>query len=270
MSLTAKTKNTLSFLLRIGLSLGLLAYVFSKIDMGKTGEVLRSADLFYIAVAAIIFIIVNGIVLCRWLIYIKALGLTTTLGSVVEHFLYGLFGNLFLPTAIGGDILKAVGLCKNSDQKPRVIASILLDRVTGFASIAIVAVTAFALGYKYINDSSLMIPIALMGGAAIVIAAVLLNEKIYSFGCMVFNQLPRFKKSLMTMHYDMALLKEGHKYQEGVKAILLSCCSQAIYAFTFYFTAKALHQDIAVIYFLIFVPIICVATAFPSIGGAGC
>jgi uncharacterized membrane protein YbhN (UPF0104 family) len=183
--------------------------------------------------------------------------------------LYGLFGNVFLPTAIGGDIIKAVGLCKNSIQKPRVVASILLDRVSGFASMAIIAVTAFLVGRKYVNNDTLIIPIALMGGISVIVAAVLLNERIYSFGCRIFNGLPRFKKSLMTMHYDIALLKEGHKYIEGIKAILLSCLSQAVFASTFYLTAKALHQDIAVIYFLIFVPIICVVSALPSIGGLG-
>jgi uncharacterized protein (TIRG00374 family) len=269
MPVKQNTKSFFSFLLRIGLSLGLLVFVFSKIDMQKTGEILKTADLFYIALTAVVFILVNVITLYRWFILIRALNLTITLGSVIEHGLYGLFGNLFLPTAIGGDILKAVGLCKTSAQKPRVVASILLDRVSGFASIAIVAVTAFLFGRQYINDDTLVIPIALVGGLTVAVAAVLLNERVFSFGCKIFNGLPRFKKSLMTMHYDIALLKEGHKYKEWIKAVLLSCLSQTIFASTFYLTAKALHQDIPFIYFLIFVPMICVATAFPSIGGLG-
>ena len=269
MALKQSTKSFFSFLLRISLSLGLLFFVFSRIDMQKTAEVLNSADFFYITLAAVVFTLVNAITLCRWLIFIKALNLSTTLGSVVEHHLYGLFGNLFLPTAIGGDIIKAVGLCKASGQKPRVVASILLDRLSGFASMAIVAVTAFAFGRRYINDDMLIIPIALMGGISVISAAVLLNERIYSFGCKFFNWLPRVKNGLMTMHYDMALLKEGQKYKEGIKAVLLSCLSQSVYASTFYLTAKALHQDLAIIYFLIFVPIMCVASAFPSIGGLG-
>jgi len=73
----------------------------------------------------------------------------------------------------------------------------------------------------------------------------------------------------MTMHYDIAMLKESHKSKEGGKAILISCVSQMVFAFSYYLVAKALHQDIAMVYFLIFVPIICVASAFPSIGGLG-
>jgi len=267
--LNEKTKNLLSFILRFGLSLALLVYVFSKIDLAKTAEVLKTADLTYIIFAAIVFLIVNAILLYRWFIFIKALDLSASGKNVIFHYFYGLFGNLFLPTGIGGDILKAVGLCKTSTQKPRVIASILLDRLSGFASIVIVAVLAFVFGYKYINDNSLLIPIVLMGSVSLMIVATLFNESAYSFFCQIFNRFPRFKNSLMTMHYDIALLKESHKSKEGGKAILLSCVSQMIFAFSYYLVAKALHQDIAMIYFLIFVPIICVVSSFPSIGGLG-
>jgi len=264
-----KTKTMVSFLLRIIFSVGLLVFVFSKIDLQQTGEVLKSADVFYLFLAAGAFLVVNAILLVRWTILIKALDLSASLMSVVKHFFYGLFGNLFLPTAIGGDILKAVGLCKKSTQKPRVIASILLDRLSGFASIVIIAVTAFVLGYASIDDKSLVIPIVVMGAGALSVAAILFNEQIYSFFCKIFNRLPRFKQSLMNMHYDIALLKEGHKYKAGIKVVILSCCSQIIFCYSYYLTAKALHQDVSFVYFLIFIPIICVISAFPSIGGLG-
>jgi len=269
MKLSEKTKNILSLTLRIGLSLALLAYVFSKIDLQKTIEVLKSADLLYIFFAAVLFMVCMGILLYRWFIFVRALDLSATKKNIILHYFYGMFGNLFLPTSIGGDLLKAVGLCKNSTQKPRVIASILLDRLSGFASITIVAVLAFTFGYSYINDNVLIIPIVLMGTVSLTFAAILFNEKIYSFGCRIFDRLPRFKKSLMTMHYDIALLKENQKYKEAYKAIFVSCVSQGIFAVSYYLTAKGLHQDIGIIYFLVFVPIICVISAFPSIGGLG-
>ena len=267
--LNEKTKTILSFILRFGLSIGLLMYVFSKIDLAQTAEVLKLADPLYIFFAAIAFLIVNCILLFRWFIFIRALDLSATTKNVILHYFYGLFGNLFLPTAIGGDLLKAVGLCKSSTQKPRVVASILLDRLSGFASIAIIATLAFVFGYSYINDNTLIIPIILMGAGAVMIATILLNETAYSFFCQAFNRFPRFKNNLMTMHYDIALLKESHKSREGGKAILVSCLSQTMFILSYYFVAKALHQDIALIYFFIFIPMISVISSFPSIGGLG-
>ena len=262
-----RIKSVFSFCVRIGLSLGLLGYLFTKIDVKETVEVLRTADWTYLVYAGGLFLVINVVLLMRWFIFIRALDLTASVGHVIRYYLIGLFGNLFLPSAVGGDLIKVIGLCKNSAQKPKVVASVLLDRLSGFAGIVVVAVAAFVIGYRWINESSLIIPIVAMGIFSAVFIAVLFIEKVYSFCCRIFDRLPKFKKSLMDLHYDVVLLKENSV--EGVKAVGLSCVTQSILAVTFFLTAKALGQDIPMIYFLVFVPIMCVAASFPSIGGLG-
>ncbi|MBU4333725.1 MAG: flippase-like domain-containing protein, partial [Candidatus Omnitrophica bacterium] len=147
-----KIKDVFNFFVRVGLSGALLYYIFSKIDIEKTKGVLLSAELIYIFYAFLTFIVINIIILVRWRIYIKALDIDASNKDITRYYLVGLFGNLFLPSAIGGDLIKIYGLCKGSNQKARVVASVLLDRLSGFASIVIVAVTSFVVGYKYIQN----------------------------------------------------------------------------------------------------------------------
>jgi uncharacterized membrane protein YbhN (UPF0104 family) len=71
----------------------------------------------------------------------------------------------------------------------------------------------------------------------------------------------------MGLHYDIALMKG--KRREGFSAIAISCLSQVVYAVCWYLIARSLSQDVDLIYFLIFVPLTCVAASFPSIGGLG-
>ncbi len=265
--MSEKIKNLFSFLMRIGVSAGLLWFVFSKIDMDKTWSILKTADVRYIVWGGMIFLGTTVILLCRWFIFIKALGLEVRAIDVVRYFFIGLFGNLFLPSAMGGDILKIYGLCKNSQQKPRVFASALLDRLSGFASIVIVAVCAFVFGYKVINDRSLLFPIVIMATGSLGVIIVLFNEKVFSYICQIFNGFPKIKKPLMDMHYDIRLMHDKHK--EGWTAIGMSCLSQVILSVSFFVVAKGLHQDIDLLYFLIFSPLICIASAVPSIGGLG-
>ncbi|MDP8212467.1 MAG: lysylphosphatidylglycerol synthase transmembrane domain-containing protein [Candidatus Zapsychrus exili] len=267
MQLGEKTKNVLSFFMRIACSALLLFYLFKQIDIEGTINVIKSANMIYILYAGIVFLFINVFLLYRWVIYIRALDLSVKLSSVTRYFLAGLFGNLFLPSAIGGDLIKIIGLCKNSDKKPTVVASVLLDRLSGFIAIVLVAITAFTLGYNVIDDKTLLFPIVILGIVFFGFITVLFNERAYSFACKIFNKFPKIKNNLMELHYDIALLK--NKKREGWKAIALSCLCQVIFSFTFYLTAKALHQDINIIYFLIFVPLICVAGALPSIGGLG-
>ena len=262
-----KIKNLLSFIGRFGLSVALLWYLSTKMDIQETLRILKNADSRYIAMALALFMGTICIVLWRWLIFIRALDLSASTWTIIRYFFIGLFGNLFLPSSIGGDLIKIWGLCKDSCQKVRVVASVLLDRLSGFVSIVIVACGAFIFGYGVINDKFLFIPIVIMGLGLVVFGTILFNEKAYSFGCRVFNKIPRLKKILMDLHYDVALLKK--KKRQGLQAVFLSCCSQVIFALTFFLIAKALHEPLPIIYFLVFVPLICVASAFPSIGGLG-
>ena len=91
MSHAQKTKNLVSILLRIGLSAALLSYLFSKIDIPKTIDVLKNADYIYILYGLIIFFLINIMILIRWNIYIRALGLKVPLKSVINCFFIGLF-----------------------------------------------------------------------------------------------------------------------------------------------------------------------------------
>jgi len=50
---------------------------------------------------------------------------------------------------------------------------------------------------------------------------------------------------------------------------MISILAQIILAVEFYLTARGMHQHIALVYFIIFSPIVCVVTSLPSIGGLG-
>lgn len=267
MPLNERAKKLLWNLLRFGLSFALLAYLYHQIDIEKTTHILKSADLTLIIYAFGIFLFINFIILIRWIVFIRALGLHASFLKVARCLLIGLFGNLFLPSAIGGDVIKTLGLCHNSSQKPKAVASVLLDRLSGFAGIVIVATLAFACGFHLINDLSLFLSILIMAVISVAIGTVLFHEKIYSFCCRIFTAFPKIKQGLMNVHYDIVLLKD--RKDAIYQGIGVACFGHILLAFMFFLSAKALHQDVALIYFFIFVPLICVAAAVPSIGGLG-
>ncbi|HOW35698.1 MAG TPA: lysylphosphatidylglycerol synthase transmembrane domain-containing protein [Candidatus Omnitrophota bacterium] len=267
MALNEKLKNVLSLLLRIGLSVLLLAYLFSKIDTSKMLDAVKNADLRYFFAAMFIFIAINFLLLFRWTVFIRALGLTVPFKSIANCFFIGLFFNLFLPSSTGGDIVKTIGLFRDTPEKAKVVASVVVDRLSGFASIVLVALVSFAFGYRILNDNSLLVSIAVLALFCFAVILVLFNEKLFSFVFGMFNRFPKIKEKLMSLHYSVALLKG--KPQALLKAVALSCLSQTILAFIFSLLAKSFHQDIPVLYFLIFVPILCVISSLPSIGGLG-
>lgn len=260
-------KTLFSFILRFGISFALLAFIFSKIDIKKTAEVAKSADPLYLVYAFIVFIGIYFLLLWRWIVFIRALELSVKLKDVARFYFASLFGNLFLPSSIGGDIIKIVGLCKGSNEKPKVVASVVIDRLSGFSAIVIVGVISFIIGFKTIQDTTLLVSILILAAASIVVVFILFNEKVYKMAIAVFKIFPKFEQSLMQMHYDVSHLKK--RKAQGFKGLFISCLNQVLLATCFFLIAKALHQDIAFGYFLIFVPLLCVAASVPSIGGLG-
>lgn len=267
MSISQKTKNLLSLLGRLTFSILLLAFLFSKIDTDQTFQLLKTAQLGTLSIALLIFLIVHFVMLCRWIVLIRALELSVPVWDVFRYFFIGLFGNLFLPSSIGGDLIKILGLCKNSSQKPRVVASVILDRLSGFAAISLISICSFLIGRSILQDNSIAVIITIISLGSITTLGVLFNEPVYEFFCRVFNGLPKVKAKLMEMHYDISLLKG--KPLEGLKTLMIACSGQIIFIFSFYFIGRALNQEIPLIYFLVFIPLICIASAFPSIGGLG-
>ena len=263
----SRLKSFLSNFLRWGLSIALLGYLYHLIDIDKTIAVIKSADPVLVIYAFITFIFVMFLLLIRWFVFVKALGLKVPSKIMTRYFFIGLFGNLFLPSSIGGDVIKIWGVCQYTVEKPKVIASVLIDRLSGFAGIVIVATVAFIFGYRLINDFSLLASIVIMAAVSAGITVVLFNETLFAFCCKIFSAFPAIKQTLMNIHYDIALLKD--KPFELVKGAAVSCLCQMITSVIFFLIAKALHQDVSLIYFLIFVPLICVASSLPSIGGLG-
>jgi len=91
-----------------------------------------------------------------------------------------------LPSAIGGDIIKAAGLCARRDDKQKVVASILLDRLSGFAGMVLLALVAFIFGFRYVEGPLVLSAIAVMGAGLFVLGAILFHEGLYSFFCRIF------------------------------------------------------------------------------------
>ncbi len=262
-----KLKAVWSFFLRFGLSAIPLAWLFSRIDYKDTLVAVKEADKGCLVGAFLVFFITCGLVLWRWIILLRALGLKFKRLSSTRWFFIGQFCNLFLPTSVGGDVIKALGLANETGFKPKVFISIVLDRLTGFVGIVLVAFISFFFGRKIIGDSSVIVSIVTMAIVSLTLAVVLFSRRIYSWACGAFSFWPRLKEGLKNLHHDIILMRGKHR--EFLATIVISMFSQVILAYDFYLVAHGMHQKIAFVYFIIFSPLVCVVTSLPSIGGFG-
>ena len=244
-----------------------MAWLFITIDYKHMWQAVKGSDMRYMSAAGIIFFLINFLIIWRWRILMKAVGLKAKRMTSTRWFFIGLFWNLAPISTVGSDLIKGLGLANETGHKPKVFASIVLDRLSGFAGIVILAAAAFLFGRGIIANKLVVIAIAVMSIVSVAIVIVLFSHRIFSFACKAFAVWPRVKENLMRLHYDIVLLKGRQK--NGWEAIIISIGAQIVLAIEFYLSAKGMHQNIPLVYFIIFSPIVCVVTSLPSIGGLG-
>jgi len=264
---TGSKKNIFSVILPCLLSLGLLTWVFTTTNYKDIWQAIKDSDIRYMSAAGIIFFLINFLIIWRWRILMKAVGLKAKSLSSMRWFFISLFSNLAPISAVGSDVIRGLGLAQEVGHKPKIFASIVLDRLSGFAGIVILAALAFLFGHGIIENRLVILAIALMSIISLAFVVVLFSHRIFSFACKAFAGWPKVKENLMRLHYDIVLLKG--KQKNGWEAVAISIVAQIVLAIEFYLSAKGMHQNIPLVYFVIFSPIVCVVTSLPSIAGLG-
>lgn len=81
----------------------------------------------------------------RWRWLVSALGLALTATQALRYTFYGIFFNLFVPGATGGDVVKAWYAARRTGRATKAAVSVLVDRLVGlFALLLLAAVVLFA------------------------------------------------------------------------------------------------------------------------------
>lgn len=139
-------KQTISLLLRVGLSALMLAVLIWRVpdfDTSKVVPALTLGTVIWLAVAAALTL--AGLVLSalRWQRVLEALGLHARLSRLVRHYLAGQFVSNVLPTTIGGDVLRVTRLSRETGESPATFASVVLERLTGWLVLPVISVVGF-------------------------------------------------------------------------------------------------------------------------------
>ncbi len=263
-------KRALSLFLRISVSVILLWFLFKQLERGVLIEIVKNADKRLLLLAFSIFSINYILCVFRWEMLLKAAHIHLPLKRVIISLSGGQFFSLFLPSTIGGDVVRVIDLTTHTRKPHEVMATVLLDRLSGYAGLVILTWLSLLAGWNLISDKSVLIWVVIITALLIVILLALFNKSLY----FKINKLLHSSSGNKLRGYIRDVHKETHIFRHHEKVVLnniaLSLFIQMITPVTFYITALSLGLKINIIYFFVFLPIIGVVTLLPiSIGGLG-
>ncbi|MFH1413892.1 MAG: lysylphosphatidylglycerol synthase transmembrane domain-containing protein [Candidatus Omnitrophota bacterium] len=263
-------KKVLGILFRIAISIALIAFILTQVDKESLFEVIRNANKPFLFLG--FFVLFFNYVLClfRWEMLLKTLNIHLPLKRVIMSFAGGHFFNLFLPSTIGGDLMRSIDLTLHTKRPKEVIATIFLDRLSGYIGLVLLALMSLSIGWRLVSNKMVLLCVAAITGFLVIILLVLFNKRIYR----KTNQLLHSPKAGQIRELIKNLHQEIHYFRHHEKAVvsslILSVFIQAVIPLAYFVIALSIGLRLDIIYFFVFFPIIGVITLLPiSIGGLG-
>jgi len=215
---------------------------------GKPGFVLLSL----ISAQVIIFLNVF-----KWQILLRSRGYDISVFHLWKLCLVGVFFNNFLPTNVGGDVVRGYELGKQIQNSPLALASVFVERFTGFVVlVGLNAVSFVALTQYRVTENPMLAATLLFAVVGLAIAAwLVLDRRLLSIVVrrarwrLAVKYLTKFEKFQQAIHefrQDRSVL---------LRAILLSCVYYVgIYGYVYY-SMLAFHEDVWFLGVALVVPI---------------
>ena len=259
-----------AFLVKLTVSSLLLGILFWRVDRAAFLRSLQTLPLSLLLGCGALYVLGYIISIVRWQRLLQAEGIHLDLWRLGLVYFEGAFFNLFLPTVIGGDIVRGYLIYKMTSGHDASIASILVDRLAGFAALMLIAVMALTLAYGTLNDPQVALAILTVVACFTGVMLVLLNRWLTTRVSAVLSVigLARFQVKL---HGLVDALQRYRRHHRALaQAFLLSALLQALIIVTYYFIGVGLHLGVPLLYFFLFVPLITALSMLPvSVAGLG-
>jgi uncharacterized protein (TIRG00374 family) len=119
------------------LAIGLLVFLIAQ-NWNEVVLAIRQIPLWRFLLATALIFVSRFFVIGRWHVLLRAAKLNISFSRTAALTFTGLFANNFLPTTIGGDVVRFAGAAEMGYDSSIVLASLVADRLAGMAGMATV------------------------------------------------------------------------------------------------------------------------------------
>jgi hypothetical protein len=254
-------------LLKIVVSLGLLAFIFSTIDLPAFWVAVRGADKLLLLAACGMMLLGVVIRAYRWQILLKAIDVPVPLWELTQIYFIGFLFNNLLPSGLGGDSIRMLELNRHTERGSDAVTSVIVDRFLGLSALQAIALLALLSAWGSVPAGVAYFTVAIfVGGLAG--GYLLINRALYE---TLRARIGLFRRLT-------AIKKVGNLFESFQRYPLPALGRAYLVAFPFNFTliaanifiGMALGAEVDLAHYAVFVPIISLLLLLPvSFAGLG-
>ena len=264
-------RKRLALMGRVTVGAALLVLIFFKVDVGRVLDGLRSVELPYLGLTFLIFLTGNLVGSLRWNLLLRAKGMTVPIRSLYAYYLVGFFFSTFLPTSVGGDLMRAVELSRRTGRRADAFSSVLVERIIGLMTTSFMACVAVGLFFREAPKAGLLVFFVAFSGLLLLSLLMLLGRN---------RPVDRLRSALPRLAYKGL----GERIDRGIESIRsyrktpfallavipVSLAYQVFFYLGLYVISLALGMEVSIVYFFMFMPAITILATIPvSLNGFG-
>jgi uncharacterized protein (TIRG00374 family) len=267
-------RSTAFKVFRLLVGIGLIGFLVTRQDLDEVVDHFRRVHIFPIVLAGIMDFCMVAVNSVRWKVLLAAKGIGVSQLRLLYYYLVGNFFSAALPTSVGGDFVRVVGIGGETDRRADVFGSVVVDRLLGFAVLLPLGLLAMPFVGNRLTTWDTVLKVWVV--AALVFACaymVLLRPVARRLSILLgplLDLLERFKARNRLEKAYGAIVSYNCCRGAVLQGLLLSVLSKLFWIFGCYLIARAFSIDIGIMPLLLIVPIVELARMIPiSISGLG-
>ncbi len=267
---TLMKRPTRNLLIKVLVSLGLIAVIFVKVDLAGFRRSLGAIDPLIFVSSCFLFGIQQALMAISWGVLLRAKDSKVPYRQVIYAHVVGNFFGTFLPSTLGIDAVRAYSLSRYLKNGVEAASSMFVVRAVGFLVLFIIAIV-FA------------IPMARLAGSHEIFWGLLatftafLSTVIAVYHRRTYELLEKVLGFLVVkgivekLHdFRLSLLNYSRRRLTLVFLIALTVIYQILGIVVVYVIGLALGISTSLSYYFVLIPVICVITILPiSVAGLG-
>jgi uncharacterized protein (TIRG00374 family) len=263
------TKKVLFTVLKVGVSATLLYLLFRSIEVDAFVRVLATIKPQLFVLVIFLFAGIQAVSGLRWAILLKK-DVDLPYLKVLSMYFIGMFFNNFLPTLVGGDVVKGYYLYRETGKGDVAAASVLMDRYSGFTALMAITLVALVPGYVLIKGTGLAGFFLLLVGGYVVASCLVWVEFLHGWLVKILTGTRLLGLNEKVETFYRALMSYKAHYRILVKAFLCSLLIQGGVILGYIILARGMGMGVSMGYFFLFIPLATVVAMIPlSLSGLG-
>ena len=268
----------ISYLLRVLITAILLLYVLEKVGLFDTEKradlfvLVRSVSIPLLLLSFVVSLLLNLSSAYKWYLLLRSRNVAVTFFRSWALYMIGIFFSLFLPTSMGGDLIRIHELGKMTGKRAEAAASVFIERFSGMVILFLLTIVALLMQRQLLSVVWMSVSLLFAVAASIALIWMIVDERPYRFITKLLGNrsglLDKILGKLDSIH--CAVLE----YRDDKSALLIALLNTFLFYFlavlNVYVTALAFSAEVQFTELLVAVPLIMFIMNLPiSIGGIG-